>query len=173
MQRESLIKKLKSQISYRVWVLIGILIMSQAIKAEQTVEAKIDSLKSVVESDVHDTIRIIAYVHWDNMIYRSDPKLDLEINFKIAEICSENSEKEVNPKEALFFKKYQAKAFNNLGIIFKNKGDYESARNYQMKGLAIKKELGDEKGIANSFLNLGTIYHTQGNLVKALDEYFE
>ncbi len=41
-------------------------------------QAKIDSLKQVIELAEQDTTIIKAWYAWDNLIFRSDPKLDLE-----------------------------------------------------------------------------------------------
>jgi tetratricopeptide (TPR) repeat protein len=141
----------------------------------QTKEQKIDSLKNIIETSNIDTIIVKAYIEWDNLIYNSDPQLDLELNFKVSEICASklNNTSQITKNEISFYKKYQGSAFNNLAVIFKNKGDFETALDYNYKSLKIKEEINDQKGIANTFINIGTVYHIQGNLVKALENYFQ
>ena len=42
---------------------------------------------------------------------------------------------------------------------------------YILKCLEIDKELGDKRGMANSYHNIGAIYKNQGNMEKALEYY--
>lgn len=134
---------------------------------------QIDSLQLVIESDVHDTIRVGAYQTWDDLIYYKDPLLDQELNFKITTICAENLNKQLHPKEELFFKKAQAKTFNNLALILKRDGNLEQALDYHEKSLAIYQELDEKKGIALVSMNIGSISHVQGDLITALKYYYE
>lgn len=144
---------------------------SFALDKQQT----IDSLRLIIENEENDTLVVKAYMEWDNLIYTSDPKLDKEINLTVAEICETKLKtlEALTFDEILFFKKHQGAALNNLGVIYKNMGDLDSALHFNLRSLEIKKEINDKKGIANSYINLGGIYHTQGNLVKALDFYFK
>jgi serine phosphatase RsbU (regulator of sigma subunit) len=138
-------------------------------------EKKIDSLKQIIETTENDTIRIKAYLDWDNLIYSSDPNLDKEINHTVSHLCEEklNARDQLTPAEVYFYKKYLGTALNNLAIIYKNRGQLDSALDLNLQSLEIKKEINDKKGIGNSYVNLGGIYHTQGNLIKALDYYFK
>ena len=46
-------------------------------------------------------------------------------------------------------------SLNNLGIVAVNQGDYPAARALHEESLAIRRELGDQSGIATSLNNLG------------------
>lgn len=129
----------------------------------------------VIETTSSDTVRVKTYMEWDNLIYFNDPQLDLEINFKVAEICAKNLDNinQLSEKEIVFFKKNQGSAFNNLAIIFKNQGNFEAALEYNQKSLVIKEEIDDKKGISNTYINMGSIFHTQGDLIKALEYYYK
>jgi hypothetical protein len=45
----------------------------------------IDSLQLVIINAKHDSVIVKAWQAWDDIIYRSDPKLDFELNKKL--IC--------------------------------------------------------------------------------------
>jgi len=135
-------------------------------------EHAIDSLKTVIKITQHDTIRINAYNSWDNIIYVSDPKLDLELNLKIIDLAKENLEKEsLTDPEKKTFKKALSLALNSLGIIFYNKGDYDKALNYYSRSLKIREEIRDKKGIAATLNNFGIVYQDQGDYAKAIEYY--
>lgn len=68
-------------------------------------------------------------------------------------------------------KKGRSDAYNNIGIIYKNKGDYKTAIDYHLKALKLREELDDPLEEARSLNNLGTVYYYLGNLDKALEFY--
>ena len=61
------------------YLCVFLLLFSFSSEAQLTDEQtlKIDSLKEVISTAKHDTIKINALVAWDNIIYVSDPELDL------------------------------------------------------------------------------------------------
>ena len=134
---------------------------------EQTL--KIDSLKEVIITAKHDTIKINALVAWDNIIYVSDPELDLELNQQIINISNSNLPAELNVSKLKKFKKSLGNSYNNIGLICEDQGNYEKALECHSKSLGIKKEIGDKKGMASCYNNIGNIYKDQGNYEKALE----
>ncbi|MEM9856390.1 MAG: tetratricopeptide repeat protein [Bacteroidota bacterium] len=62
---------------------------------------------------------------------------------------------------------------NNIGNIYDELGDYETALDYQIKALRIKEKLDlDGKKIANSYVNIGNIHVELANYNLAI-EYYE
>ncbi len=51
-----------------------------------------------------------------------------------------------------------AKAYNNLGILYRIKKDYNNAVYYYEKSLSIKEELQNSAGLSKTYNNLGTAY---------------
>lgn len=70
-----------------------------------------------------------------------------------------------------FYKKYLGAALNNEGVLKQNKGNSKEALMLYEKALLLRKEAGDERGIAETMNNLGHVYHTQGNIPVAIDYY--
>ncbi len=131
-------------------------------------EAKIDSIKQVIETSRHDTTLIKAYVEWDNIIYYNNPELDLELNQKIENICKENLEQDINQKEKKLFLKYLSNALSNIGLIYQNKRDYTKAIDYNTRSLKIDESLGKKNGVITSLNNIAIIYQNQGDFGNAL-----
>ncbi|MCY3414170.1 MAG: tetratricopeptide repeat protein [Candidatus Heimdallarchaeota archaeon] len=52
-----------------------------------------------------------------------------------------------------------AKTLNNLGEVYKAKGEIEIAVNYHKKSLMLKEKIGNQYEIAISMLNLGMLFH--------------
>ena len=66
---------------------------------------------------------------------------------------------------------YLANTLNNLGYIYDDDGDSPKALNYYLRSLKLRKEIGNQEGIAESLNNIGFLYGQQGDAVNAL-EYF-
>jgi tetratricopeptide (TPR) repeat protein len=68
---------------------------------------------------------------------------------------------------------FRAKALNGAGNLAYMEGDYAAARALHEESLAIKRDLGDKRGIAISLNNLGSVTHTQGDYAAARSLYEE
>jgi signal transduction histidine kinase len=66
----------------------------------------------------------------------------------------------------------KARAYNNMGVIFKGQGNYPEALKNSFAALKIREENGDKTGIATSYNNIGLIYNDQGNYTEALKYHF-
>lgn len=62
--------------------------------------------------------------------------------------------------------------YNNIGVVYKEKGEYEKAISFYLDSLKIKEASGDLKAVANTYMNIGIIYNLQENHTQALS-YFE
>jgi serine phosphatase RsbU (regulator of sigma subunit)/Tfp pilus assembly protein PilF len=130
-----------------------------------------DSLRKIAEGNTHDTNRIKAYFLWDDLIYFSDPKLDLKINLKIEELSEKGLLGKASNSEKKFFKTSLAKAKNNLGMIYFDRGDYKKAIHLHSESLELNEDLKDDAGSALTLGNLANIYYQLDELDKALEYY--
>ena len=93
---------------------------------------------------------------------------------KLTDFCWKNRSQ--NPNLALFSgeealriarstgdKQAQSKALNLMGVVYRNKGNYDSAISSYKKALRLSEEEGDSIQIAFSKNNIGGIYRLQGN----------
>ncbi len=74
--------------------------------------------------------------------------------------------------ERIGFKKGIGNAFNSLGIVHTNKGDYLLALEFHKKSLKIKEEVGDKNDIAKSYNSIGVVYRYWDNYPEALKNTF-
>lgn len=133
--------------------------------------AKIDSIQKVIKQAKNDTLVVNALKEWDNIIYRTDPGLDLTINQRIDSISTRHLKKKIGSDERAFYLKSRGFATGNLGYIYNSKGDNSKALEYYNSSVQVKKELGDDKGVARAYNNIGSIYHEQGVHAKAIEYY--
>jgi predicted ATPase/class 3 adenylate cyclase len=61
----------------------------------------------------------------------------------------------------------RAKALNTAGVLAQHQGDYPAARAQLEESLAIRRELGDRRGIAGSLGNLGNVAKDQSDFASA------
>lgn len=59
------------------------------------------------------------------------------------------------------FTKGEAGVLNNMSLIYVVKGQYNKALDMLNQSLMIKEQMGDSAGMANTYLNIGTVYDTQ------------
>jgi len=132
---------------------------------------QIDSLKTVISTTRSDTTKISALKAWDDIIYISEPDLDLNLNKQIIEICENNLKKNLSAIEIETFNYGVMHAFTNIGLIYKDKSNFKQALEYLHKSLKIAQELKINKEIALTYNNIGSCHQSQGDLTKAM-EYF-
>ena len=64
-----------------------------------------------------------------------------------------------------------SKALNIQGVTFHVKSNYNEALFYYKKSLTMAEKIGYREGMANNFVNIGSIYHKQNNYEEALLYY--
>ncbi len=60
--------------------------------------------------------------------------------------------------------------YNNLGLLYKNQGNYVTSLEFFQKGLKLREELGDPKGVAKSYNEIGLLYFDWGTFASALSK---
>ncbi|MBL4625582.1 MAG: tetratricopeptide repeat protein [Flavobacteriales bacterium] len=131
---------------------------------------KIDSLKLIIESAIHDTIIVNALIDISDQVYISNPDTNLLICTQVEKIATEQLiDKSLSAIEIRTYKKALATALNNIGLIFKYRGNSHVALSYFHRSLAMREEIDDKIHLGTSLLNLGSIYNDQGNISKALE----
>ncbi len=156
-------------------ILFSLLIFTFSIlNAQLTTEQQnqINSLQKVINTTSSDTTKISALKAWDDIIYISDPDLDLNLNKQIIEICENNLKKKLSKIEIEKFNNSISNAYNNIGSLYKDKSDFKKALEYFQIALKIHQTLNNKINISISYNNIGTCYQAQGDLTTAL-KYFK
>ncbi len=86
-------------------------------------------------------------------------------------VALEKAEQALVLAEIIQYKKGKADAYNCMGVVKKEAGDYDEALNFHLKSLKVRLEMKDLKGIANSLNNIGIVYKELDNYPKALHYY--
>ncbi len=71
----------------------------------------------------------------------------------------------------ILFNKGIADACNNIGIFYKNQGNYSEALEKQRYAIKINEEIGNKIGIASSYIEIGNINNEQASFNEALINY--
>ena len=67
------------------------------------------------------------------------------------------------------YPKGEAQAYNDLGIIYIDRGEFQKALDYFDKSMVIRKQLGDTAGMGSLYNKMGIVHQKQGDLKQALD----
>ncbi len=70
-------------------------------------------------------------------------------------------------------KTLQAISYFNLGIIYKNRGEFDKAEESYLRSFKVNDALGRKEDIATAHGNLGTIYYIRGEYSKAEERYLK
>jgi len=73
--------------------------------------------------------------------------------------------------ELEWVKERRGELLNQKGILYWYKGDLDRALECYKESLAIKEELDDKNGVADSFNNIGLVYWSKGDLDRAMKYY--
>ena len=67
-----------------------------------------------------------------------------------------------------------ANPYNNIGLIFHNRGEYDNALEYYFKAFDIRKNILGEghSNTADSYHNIGVVFYNKGEYNKALEYIF-
>ena len=80
--------------------------------------------------------------------------------------------KNISVEAIKFAKSSIASAYNNLGSVYDDEGDYAKAIDYYLKSLKINEELSNNIRKAAILGNIGVVYRNLKNYPKALEYYF-
>ncbi len=140
-------------------------------------QSEIDSLLSLIKKDKEDTNKInhlnklsreyLKIGSYDSAAAFADQAL------RQAELASPAAASGVIPEQVRnSLLKGKANAYNNLGNVDREQGNYPKALDYFFKALKIDEELHNKEGMAKRLGNIGNVYKDQGDPAKALDYDF-
>ncbi len=132
----------------------------------------IDSLRKIVESDAHDSLKVKALMDWDELIYVSDPKQDIRLNSEVITICTRHLKWGGSLRSMRFYAGYKANACNNLGLALMNYSDYGNSLRNLYESLKLSRAIHDNTKISNAYNNIALVYKAQKDFERALN-YFD
>ncbi|MDF2438748.1 MAG: hypothetical protein K0Q95_3124 [Bacteroidota bacterium] len=151
-------KKINTVFISRIFLLHALILFGLTGAAQN----KTDSLEALLSKTVVDTLKINlqndlsrAYLQKSPDKARSFANEALQLSRKIN------------------FKKGEASAINNIGVLEWQHGDYAKARDNFSKALKIFLASGDKSGAAKCYGNIGLIHRATGDLPLALNYQFQ
>lgn len=125
--------------------------------------SRVDSLLSLLKTDKTDTNKVIHSY-----------KLCREyINIGLYDTALNYGNAALRLAQQLNFKKGIANSYNNIGIVYRNQGDFPKALDCYFKALKMDEEENNKNEISKRLCNIGIVYWNQGDYPKALDYYLK
>ena len=140
-------------ISFTLIVFLSLIAFSQS-------QRKVDSLRSILDSNPKDTVKIKVYKALSDLYYHKDIRLVeayLDTAYQIAT--------ERNFKESKSFIGF------NLGNVYLQKMQFRLALQYFLETLKYQEKIGNQRGQAVVYASIGSVHYRQHNLDDALDNY--
>ncbi len=144
-----------------------IVLVIASIQSNNAQLQPIDSLKRVLVGKIHDTTRVKTYIELSNIC----PEDEIYSWSKHALVLSNKLISNSNKRIQWLAKKAMGDANNNIGFFYQNKGETLEALVFYEKGMKIREDIHDAKGIAESSVNLGFLFEQKGSIASALEAY--
>ena len=143
-----------------------VILYSNPVLANKT---KIDSLARLLVRDANDTLKAehLNRLCWQYILNSNN---DTAFYFGNASLRLLDSLL-INSTRPLTIKKLYAEAYNNIGVVYDDRGNFLKAQENYLRSLQIGEEIGDKNNTANCLGNLGIVYDEQGDFTKALEYY--
>jgi tetratricopeptide (TPR) repeat protein len=141
-----------------------LLALGAVVKAQD-----LDSLKNVLKNAQGDTVKVKTLA----ALAEAAPDGEWEkYNEELLTLCDKKL-KALSSGDPLYFfyMRNKAHSFNNTGIYYDMRGDFEMAMEFHLKSAEIREKINDRQGLAFSYNNMGAVLYYHGHLVRALD-YF-
>ncbi|MEE4258496.1 MAG: sensor histidine kinase [Bacteroidales bacterium] len=125
--------------------------------SSQVQAAQIDSLEIQLQSATDtNKVKILCDLCWEYRFVSSDKALSY--GNEALELANQ-----------LVFQKGIAQSYNDMGIIYIDKGNYSKAIDYFNESMQIRKVMNDSSGMASLFNKIGIVYQKKGQLKDALE----
>jgi serine phosphatase RsbU (regulator of sigma subunit) len=121
-------------------------------------KSKIDSLERLLLLAQPDTQRVNLLNQLSFVLYSKNP-----------EKSKDYADEALFLSEKLNFKRGTAECNKNIGLYFRQKGDFVQALRYLSTGLEIFTQLNDLEGLGSTYITLGLVNGQQGNYVEAMN----
>ncbi|MGE0560890.1 MAG: tetratricopeptide repeat protein [Flavobacteriales bacterium] len=113
-----------------------------------------------------------AYLGLGEILYVANIDTLLSLCNITIDISKKNlARKNLSTNEKKLFLGTLSDALNNVGYVYKTKGNIKLALKNYKESLKIHKDINDKAGVATSLNNIGFVYRSQGNIYLALDYY--
>ncbi len=144
-------------------VLLG-LVITAALRA-----TNIDSLVQKLKVQKDDTAKAILFTDISKY-YAERGEFENAISYseKGIQYCKQQEEKTIE-KEKQVYLRCESRIANNAGLIRLSQGVPAEAIRFMRLSLDLKKQLGDKKSIAYTYLNIGNILMELGSYAEALE----
>lgn len=129
-----------------IFILIG-------LKANHTTDSLVRRL-SIVEDT--NKVKLLCDLCW-------------EFRFVSADSAFMFGSQALELAEEINYPKGKAQSYNDLGIIYIDRGNFSKALDFFDKSMEIRQQLEDTAGMASLYNKIGIIYQKQGNLKLALE----
>lgn len=122
--------------------------------------AEADSIRVVLQSQPEDTNRVNSLLAISWLLRTEDPEEAKDYATQAFELSTE-----------LDYLKGKATSKSTLGVIQYRQGNITEALAEHMSALQIRELIGDENGVAKSYINIGNIYTDLGQHADAMSYY--
>jgi two-component system, NarL family, sensor kinase len=127
------------------------------LKATQVTDSLENLLRTTTDTN---RVKLLSDLCWEYRFVSADKALDY-------------GNQALDLSKKLRYKKGIAQAFNDMGIIYIDRGNYTEALDFFNSAMKIRTALNDSSGIASLYNKIGIVYQKQDKLKEALENQIE
>ena len=146
---------MKLKFTFCCYICTFLILISGRLGAQ---DRSIDSLKQLLTKTSNDSVTVELLNKLSFMFVTTDAAQAYPYGKQAIEIAEKSN-----------FKRGLCQAYNNMGIIYDQKGQTDSALFYYNISLKLSQKIGNFNRQAAALSNIGYVYWSQGNYDKALD----
>lgn len=161
-------------VSVAMFVLI--MIISELSFSQDNWKAKADKADSLRRSELYQASIPIYKEVLKNLDKNSEEFLKYKVRLGISYFMNTENDSALSQYKEVLVKTqldspniYRAHAFNNMGVVFDNRGEFKKSIENYSRANRLYKKLGDSVMMDVSKMNIGIIYKKMGNYLKALE----
>ncbi len=133
---------------------------------------KLDSFLNLLKTAKHDTTKIKILNKLVKKLQDNNPKQALQYANQALDLCDKLPYSS-GEGQGVRWMSLRAIAYNKIGIIYKDLGNYSLSLENYLNALNIYEAQNDSEGMAVSYNGIGIIYRHQGQYPRALKYYFK
>lgn len=114
---------------------------------------KEDSLRKIIKTSTNDSLKVMAYTTLSQSFY-TEPSKALEVLNEMNIFC----------EKKLKSSKLKALCLSKLGVTYGNLNYYDKALEFTFRSAELFEKMNDKDGLANCYNNIGSYFHSKGNL---------
>ena len=148
-----------------------IFLLTTIFSFSQENKKTINVLKRIIRHEDNSLEKAKALVKLSDILYNTNVDTVLILCEQSLLLLKKIPSDKLKTKDVFIYNQTKALAFNNIGAVFYQSGNYSKAISYFLQATKIREKIKDNAGLSESYNNIAYIYKQQEDSAKAIQYY--